>query len=164
MRWLVIIWIYLYCVFPIWITKCDGVWFTYTMPCTCRAPTMSLCKRLFKATPQHGKGTAFYMWINNGRFRRSVGNLPSSVSFRQPRGVFRLALRSFPATTRTFTKDTALSKDGMYESARHGTARHGRGMVDARLGMCKTTLKIHKDIYLMSLLRNVWAVHNSKAL
>ena len=48
-----------------------------------------------------------------------------------------LAVRIFPATTRTFTKDTALSEHGRraawhvcMSAARHGMAgeRHGRGM------------------------------------
>jgi len=39
-----------------------------------------------------------------------------------------VAVRIFPATTRTFTKNTALSKHG------RGTARHGRGTAGTRYG------------------------------
>ena len=36
------------CVFPIWFTQCDRIWFTLAMPCPCHAPTMPFFSR-----PQH---------------------------------------------------------------------------------------------------------------
>ena len=53
------------CIFPIWFTQCNCVWFTYTMPCHCHAPNMPLWERLLKATAQHGMGTAWHVWINH---------------------------------------------------------------------------------------------------
>jgi hypothetical protein len=48
----------------------------------------------------------------------------------------RLAVRIFPATTRTFTKDTALSKIG------RGAAWHGRGTARARHGVCEVAFNL----------------------
>jgi hypothetical protein len=47
-----------------------------------------------------------------------------------------LAVRIFPATVRTFMKDTALSEHG------RGTARHGRGTAWARHAMCESALSL----------------------
>ena len=85
------------------------------MPCPCRAPSMSLCKRLLKDVS-----------------RQPVGDLPSFGFFRLPRGVSRLAVRIFPATsgysptTRHYWR-TAWVRHGMCELQRHATAvaRHG---------------------------------------
>jgi hypothetical protein len=69
-----------------------------------------------------------------------------------------LAVRIFPATIRTFRKDTALSENGRgaawyvwINTARHGrgtawyvwinTARHGRGTACSRRGMCELALR-----------------------
>ena len=57
-----------------------------------------------------------------------------------------LAVRIFPATTRTLTKDTALSEYGRGMAwALHGlcelTARHGRGTAWARHGVCELTAR-----------------------
>ena len=53
---------------------------------------------------------------------------------------FGLAVRIFPATMRTLTKDTALSEQGR-GAAWHVwiNARHGRGIAWARHGMCELT-------------------------
>jgi len=50
-----------------------------------------------------------------------------------------LAVRIFPATMRTFTKDTALSEQG-WDAAWHVwiNARHGRGTEWARHAMCES--------------------------
>ena len=87
------------------------------MPCPCRAPSMSLCKRLLKDVS-----------------RQPVGDLPSFGFFRLPRGVSRLAVRIFPATsgfsrrTRHYWR-TAGARHSMCELERHATAvaRHGIG-------------------------------------
>jgi hypothetical protein len=95
----------------------------------CRAPTMPLCKRLLKATAQHGKGTVWYMWINIGRLSTAcvrsaqVRCLPSTTRS------FTIDSSDFPGYTRTYTKDTALSENGI-GIARHvwiSATRHGRG-------------------------------------
>jgi hypothetical protein len=51
---------------------------------------------------------------------------------------FGLAVRIFPATMRTFTKDTALSEHGMCEF----TAQHDRGTAWARHAMCESTYRV----------------------
>jgi hypothetical protein len=95
------------------------------MPFPCHATTMPFWKRLLKATTQRGMGTT---WERHGMCelasavqRRHVGDLPAFGFFRVPRGVPRrllpevvvgLAVRIFPSTMRTFTKDTALSENG----------------------------------------------------
>ena len=45
------------------------VWFTHAMQRPCRAPTMPLWERLYKATARQGNGTGttWHMWINIGR-------------------------------------------------------------------------------------------------
>jgi len=50
-----------------------------------------------------------------------------------------VAVRILPATTRTFTKNTALSKH------RRGAARHGRGKAGARHGMCELAFSLQKN-------------------
>jgi hypothetical protein len=46
------------CVFPIWFTQCDHVWFTHTMPLPCPAMNMPFWKWPHKATAGswHGNG------------------------------------------------------------------------------------------------------------
>jgi hypothetical protein len=141
------------CVFPIWLTQCGRVWFTLAMPRPCHALTMPFFSR---------------PWHSTAVERRPVGYLPAFGFFRLPRGVprrllseayhspsqrsipttvksgssilqKRLAVRVFPATTRTFTKDKALSEQGrgaawhVWINARHGRGtaweRHGHGML-----------------------------------
>jgi hypothetical protein len=141
------------CVFPIWFTQYGRVWFTLAMPRPCHALTMPFFLR-----PRHSMAVK----------RRPVGYLPAFGFFRLPRGVprsflseayhspsqrsipatvksgsstlqKRLAVRVFPATTRTFKKDTALSEQGrgaawnVWINARHGRGTawewHGHGML-----------------------------------
>jgi hypothetical protein len=102
------------------------------MPHPCHATTMQFWKRLLKATPQRDMVMALHCELSSAVQRRHVGDLPAFGSFRLPSGVpGRLfftwtipvhytvgrAVWIFPATTRTFTKDTALSENGR---ARHG--------------------------------------------
>jgi hypothetical protein len=142
------------CVFPI---QCGRVWFTLAMPRPCHALTMPFFSRSRHSTAVE---------------RRPVGYLPAFVFFRLPRGVprsllseayhstsqrsirttvksdsstlqKRLAVRVFPATTRTFAKDTALSEQGR-GAAWHVwiNARHGRGTAWARHAMCASAFKL----------------------
>jgi hypothetical protein len=125
----------LYVVFPIWFTQRGRVWFTHSMPHPCHATTMPFWKQLLKATAQRNMGMARHVWISIGRPETACGRpahvrlLPAttrsstnvvirSIPIRYTVG---LAVRVYPATTRTFTKDTALSENG------RGAARHGRG-------------------------------------
>jgi hypothetical protein len=146
------------CVFPIWFTQCDRVWFTNAMPpvpLPCHASTTPLWKRPLKATAQRGMG-AVWAWHGMCELasivqRRHVGDLPAFgflwAEFHE--GCYQkhtnplnctLAVRIFPATTRTFTKDTALSGNDRgaachvwINAAWQGMAgeRHGRGMACA---------------------------------
>jgi hypothetical protein len=99
------------CVFPIWITA-RPIWFTYTVPCPCRAPTMSPCKRLLKDTTQ---------WVNIGRLSTTCGRCSQIRVFPTTTGSFRIGSSDFSGYTRTFTKDTSLSENGRC------TTRHGKG-------------------------------------
>jgi len=60
------------CVFPIWFTQCDRVWFTLAMPRPCRALTMPFFSR-----PRHSAAVK----------RRPVGYLPAFGFFWLPHGV-----------------------------------------------------------------------------
>ena len=102
--------------------------YTYhTVPLPCSA--MPLCKRLFKATAQHGRSTAWYVWINISRLSTACGR---QVEFRfLPNTTRSITIGSsdFSGYTWTFTKDKTLSVDGrgtvLYVWIR--TTRHGRG-------------------------------------
>jgi len=48
------------CVFPIWFTQCDCVWFKLATPCPCHVPTMPFFSR-----PQHS--TAVKKFSENSR-------------------------------------------------------------------------------------------------
>ena len=125
-------------VFPIWITQCDRVWFTHTMPpYPCRAPTVLLCELLLKATAQHGRGTAWYVWINMAVSVRPVGDPFRFGFFWLPRGVSRVAVRIFPGTCRLSRRTrhcwwTAGAQHGICDVARHDrdTARVRHGMYE----------------------------------
>jgi hypothetical protein len=91
----------------------------------CHATTMPYWKRLLKATAQRGIGMAWHVWISICRPETAYGRparvrllhattristkVIRSISIRYTVG---LAVRIFPATTRTFTKDTTLSENG----------------------------------------------------
>jgi hypothetical protein len=152
---------FLECVFPIRFTQCGRVWFTLTMPRPCHALIMPFFSR-----PRHSTVVE----------RRPVGYLPTFGFFRLPRGVPRRllseayhspsqrsipttvksgsstlqkrpAVRVFPATTRTFTKDTALSEQGR-GAALHVwiNARHGMGTAWARHAMCESALIVLRNL------------------
>jgi hypothetical protein len=89
------------------------------MPFSYHATTIPFWKRPLKATAQRGTGTAWYVWISNGRPEPACGRPPRvrllPATTRSSMKVVtrsRLAVRMFPSTTRTFTKDTALSENG----------------------------------------------------
>jgi hypothetical protein len=144
-----------HCVFPIWFirSQCGRVWITHVMPRPCHATNMPFLKRLLKATAQRGMVAAWHVWISIGRPEAACGRparfrlLPATtrsstkVVIRNipTRYIVGLAVRIFPAPTRTFTKDTALSENGRGAAWHVGikAGRHGRGRAWERHGMCE---------------------------
>jgi hypothetical protein len=55
----------------------------------CRVPAVPLCKQILKATAQHGRDTAWYVWINIGRLSTDCGRSAQ--------------VRFLPTTMRSFT-------------------------------------------------------------
>jgi hypothetical protein len=113
------------------------------MPCrACAMPRLCRSERDF-SRPRRGMGIAWHWWISIGRPETACGRpacvrLLLATTWSYTMGVIRsipiretvgLALRIFPATTRPFTKDTALSENG------RGAAWHGWGTVWARHGV-----------------------------
>jgi hypothetical protein len=67
------------CVFPIWFTQCDRVWFTLAMPCRAHA-VLRPCRSesdFSKSRNGRGMGTAWHVWINIGR--RKTESLPYAL-------------------------------------------------------------------------------------
>jgi hypothetical protein len=113
------------------------------MPCHDHA----VLKRRLKATAQRGMRTEWYMWISIGRPEMACGRparfllLPATTQ--SPTNVVtrsRLAVRIFPSTTRTFTKDTVLSENGR-SAARHVWIN----AVGERHGVCELAFKGPED-------------------
>jgi hypothetical protein len=123
----------------------------YDAPLSCH--NHAVLKATYKATTHRGMG-ATWVWhgmcvLAPGVQRWHFGDLPAFGFFRLPRGVPRrlseayqsvktvgLAVRLFPATTRTFTKDAALS-EYCRDAEWHvwiKAARHDRGTAWARHG------------------------------
>ena len=122
------------CVFPIWFTQCGRVWFTLAMPmpCPCDAVTIPFSSRpwhstVFERQPV-GYRPAFGFFRLSPEFHEDCyqkhtnpiqWSIPTTVksgsSTLQKRWSVKLvglAVRIFPAATRTFTKDMALSEQG----------------------------------------------------
>jgi hypothetical protein len=136
------------CVFPIWFTQCGRVWFTLAMPRLCHALTMPFFSRPRHSTAVERRPVGYLPAF--GFFRQPRGvprrllseayqsssqrSIPTTVkcgSSTLQKGQFvGLAVRIFPATTRTFTKDTSLLEKGR-GAAWHVwiNARHGHGML-----------------------------------
>jgi len=126
------------CVFLIWFTQCGRVWFTLAMPRSCHPRTCVL----LKVTAQHDRRETACGLTASVRFlpaiTRSSTKLSEAYHLRCRWSVWNqtpfvmdednsdgctlqkkticytvgLAVRIFPATMRTFTKDTALSEQG----------------------------------------------------
>jgi hypothetical protein len=146
------------CVFPIWFTQRGCVWFTLAMPRPCPAPTMPFFSRPRHIAAVERPPVGDLPAIGFFRLQRGVTRKLLSVAYRcqmqvaslKPNNICRgrrkeweqhttkktlcwtvgLAVRIFPATMRTFTKDTALSE-------------HGRGTAWARHAMCESAFTVH---------------------
>jgi hypothetical protein len=161
------------CVFPIWCTQCGRVWFTLAMPCSDHAV-------LLKATAQHVRRETASGLLASGRLLPAttkvvIRSIPISDAGGQCETKQRLSWtrksviaahykkkiceivglgdRIFPVTTRTFTKDTALSEHG------RGTvwARHGHGMLCVNrplMGQLVTRTGLQPDSWCLSALIN----------
>jgi hypothetical protein len=133
------------CVSPIWFTQCGCVWLTHAMQRPCRLHAVLIATSQGQGTTRHGRdmGTACYVWINIGlpemvcgrpaHVRLLTATTPSSTKVVTVNTVAVPAVRIFPSTTRTFTKDTALSENGR-NAAWHvwidaAGERHGNGVV-----------------------------------
>ena len=139
------------CVFPIWFRQYGRVWFTLAMPRTCHALAMPFFSRPRHSTAVERRPVGYlpafsFFRLTRGVPRRSLSEAYQSSSQRSipttvksgsstlQKGRFvGLAVRIFPATTRTSTKDTALSEEGR-GAAWHVwiNARHGRGKAGER--------------------------------
>jgi hypothetical protein len=104
----------IYTVRPCLIHTCHAI----PLPCHGHAILKATSQGHGTARHESGMGTAWYVWISIGRPETACGRparvrlLPASTRS-SPKFVVRsrLAVRIFPSTTRTFTKDTALSEN-----------------------------------------------------
>ena len=141
------------CVFPIWFTQCGRVWFTLAMPRPCHPRPCHSSQGHVTAWPSR-EG----LWANcprspssgyHAEFHEVIRRIPISDAGGQWETKHRLSwtrkrvvaaqykkkkkrcypVRIFPATMRTFTKDTAPSEQSR-GAAWHVwiNARHGNGM------------------------------------
>ena len=122
------------CVFPIWFTQCGRVWFTVAMPCPCHyseghGTAWTSRKSLWTNCPlsvSSGCHADFHEVVIRRILISDAGGQYETkhrLSWTRKRVVAAhykkddcytvgLAVRIFPATMRTFTKDTALSEQG----------------------------------------------------
>jgi hypothetical protein len=137
------------CVVYIWFTQCGRVWFTLAMPCPCHALTMPFFSRPRHSTAVMRRPVGYLPAFDFFRLPRGVPRRLFSEAYHSPsqRSISTtvksgsstlqkticltvgLAVRIFPAITRSFTKDTALPEQGR-GAAWHVwiNARHGRGI------------------------------------
>ena len=106
------------CVFPIWITQCDRVWFTNTMPCFYR---FRLCLSHLNNTVGPCLIRKYHAVLRPCRFASDFSRPRHSTEFR----IFP-ATRGHSRRTRHCRK-TAGTQHGMCELARHGTAGAWKG-------------------------------------
>ena len=163
------------CVFPIWFTQCGRVWFTLAIPRPCHPRPCHSSQGHGTAWPSRksmwtkcprSASSGYHAEFHEVVIRRITISYAGGqcetkhrLSWTRKRVVAAhykkddllhcgLAVRIFPATMRTFTKDTALSEQGrgaawhVWINARHGRGtawkRHGRGMlyVNPPLSVC----------------------------
>jgi hypothetical protein len=152
-------------VFPTWFTQCGRVWLKcHAKPRPCR------CESDF-SRPRYSTAWAWHVWIGFGRPETACGRparvllLPATTRsstkvffFRRVpiRQTVELAVRIFPATTRTFTKDTALSENGTGASWHVwiNAAGHGRETAWVRHGMRGLAFRQPATAYMYSVLSN----------
>ena len=150
-------------VFPILFTQCGSVRFTFAMPRPCHhrpclssqghgtarpretACGLTACVRLLPATTRSStKVVIRRIPISDAGGQCETKHRLSwtrkrVVATHYKKDTVGLAVRIFPATMRTFTKDKALSEQGR-GAAWHVwiNARHGRGKAWARHAMCES--------------------------
>ena len=133
------------CVFTVWFTQCGRVWFTLAMPHPCPALTMPFFSRPQHSTVIERRPVGYLPPFSFFRLPRRVPQrflseayqsssqwsipttLKSGSSTLQKRRSVKtvgLAVRIFPATTWTLTKDTALSS----RAGAHGICELMNGM------------------------------------
>ena len=157
------------CVYPIWFTQCGRVWFTLAMPHPCNPRPCRSSQGHGTAWPSRGGMWANCQHSassgHHAEFHEVIRRIPISdaggrcetkhrLSWTRKRLVAAhykkddllhcgLAVQIFPATMRTFTKDTSLSEQGR-GAAWHVwiNARHGRGTAWALHAMCESVLRV----------------------
>jgi hypothetical protein len=135
------------CVFPIWFKQCCCVWFTLAMLWPCRSIQGHGTERLSKdglwATCPRSASSGYHAEFHEV-YQKHTTPPHNDPYLRLERVVVanykkRLAVRVFPATMRTFTKDTALSEQGM-DAAWH--VRINQGMAGEWHAMCESALTL----------------------
>jgi hypothetical protein len=136
------------CVFPIWFTQCDRVWFTHAMPFPCHATNMPFWKRPLKAMAGS--------WHVRGRVAaagwRYVGDLPLLV----PGSLLSEAYQSqmqWPAWKRALSENSRVvagsrQGNGMV-CVNWSLKRQGNGMGTAweRHGMCESAFIVPRKAF-----------------
>jgi hypothetical protein len=132
------------CVFPIWFTRCSRVWFTLAMPRPCHPRPCRCSQGHDTARPSRDYLFAFGFFRLPCGVPRNCNQMHTDLRCRWPvwnqtpfawtrkrvvaahykKDSVGLAVRIFPATMRTLTKDTALSKQGR-SAAWHVWITHG---------------------------------------
>jgi hypothetical protein len=131
------------CVFPIWFTQCNRVWFTLAMLRPCHSLTM-----LFFSRRRHSTAVE----------RQPVGYLPGFGFFRLPRGVpWRLSSEAYQSSSQQSIPTTVKSGSSTLQKRRSvklldwqfgyfrlprglsRRTRHCRSMAGAQHGMCELT-------------------------
>ena len=146
------------------------VLFTLAMPCPCYAPTMTFFSRPRHSTAVETRPEGYFLAFGffrlprrvprscyqthtNLRWRSSVWNQTQCAwqQYTTKKTIcytVGLAIRIFPATMRTFTKDTALSEQSRGAAWRVWiNVRHGSGTTCARHAMCESALMLFFPLF-----------------
>ena len=176
------------CVFPIWFTQCGCVWFTLAMPCPYHAPTMPFFSSPRHSMAAEGRLVGCQRSASSSGYHSEfhkvvIRCIPDSdaggqfetkhrLSWMRKRVVAAhykkdsllhcgLAVWIFLATMRTFTKDAALSEQGMGAAWQgNGMARHGNSMLCVNRPLLyahpgKVTLKMYTNLQ-ENLITGMW--------
>ena len=145
------------CVFPIWFTQCGHVWFALAVPRPCHpffsrprhstAVERLLAREVIRRIPISDAGSQCETKHRLHGWGKSGGSTLQKKTICYNVG---LAVRIFPATMRTFTKDTAHSEQG------RGAAWHVWGMAGERHGsnmgaVCYVWIGLNTSIVIVKL-------------